>query len=140
MWKSPIEITEEITKQMNMVVENGIIKAVQRVGIDVDKEELLKALQYDRGQYEKGYQDGLNANKWIPCSERLPTEKEAWDYNAENDLYEPNEFIVQVKGAKLPTVAMFDGETFTHGYAEDGYGFMDEIIAWMPLPPVYKGE
>ena len=76
--------------------------------------------------------------QWIPCSERLPTEKEAWDYNVEDVLYEPNEFIVQVKGAKLPTIAMFDGETFTHRYAEDGYGFMDEIIAWMPLPEPYK--
>lgn len=80
----------------------------------------------------------LKGQMWVPCSERFPTEKEAWDYNAEEDLYEPNEFIVQVKGAELPTVAMFDGETFTHGYAEDGYGFMDEIIAWMPLPEPYN--
>ena len=79
-------------------------------------------------------------NKWITCSERLPTEKEAWNYNSEEHLHEPNEFIVQVKGAELPTVAMFDGKKFTHGYAENGYGFMDEIIAWQPLPEPYKGE
>ena len=24
----------------------------------IDKEELAKALQYDRGQYDKGYEDG----------------------------------------------------------------------------------
>lgn len=68
MWESPIKITEEITKQMDMVIENGIMKAIQRVGIDVNKEELLKALEYDRNQYEKGYQDGLNASKWMPCN------------------------------------------------------------------------
>ena len=44
--------------QAEMDVENGIVKAVQKVGFDVDKEELTKALQYDRGQYDKGYKDG----------------------------------------------------------------------------------
>jgi hypothetical protein len=31
----------------------------QEIGYAVDKEELIKALQYDRQQYEKGYKDGL---------------------------------------------------------------------------------
>ena len=97
-------------------------------------------MQYDRDQYNKGYQDGLNADKWISCSERLPTKQEAWYRNDEEGVYEPNEFIVQVKGAGLPTVAMFDGKEFTHGYADDGNGFVDEIIAWQPLPPAYKGD
>ena len=30
----------------------------QLVGVYVDKEELIKALQYYRNQYEKGYSDG----------------------------------------------------------------------------------
>lgn len=37
-----------------------IMKAVREVGVIVDKEELLKALQYDRLQYRKGYADALN--------------------------------------------------------------------------------
>ena len=78
--------------------------------------------------------------EWIPCSERLPNEKEAWAFNEKEGIHEPNEFIVQVKGAELPTVAFFDGESFTHRYADDGYGFGDEIIAWQPLPEPYKGE
>lgn len=78
--------------------------------------------------------------QWIPCSERLPNESETWYLNIEEGIHEPNNFIVQVKGAKLPTVAMFDCETFIHGYADDGYGFCDEIIAWMPFPKAYKGE
>ena len=36
---------------------------VQQYGIVVDKEELLKALQYDREQYAKGYNDALNKVK-----------------------------------------------------------------------------
>ena len=39
----------------------GEKKVVQERGIDVDKDELIKALQYDRGQYEKGYINGYNA-------------------------------------------------------------------------------
>jgi len=54
MYQSPIDV---IMGQMNMTIENEICKAVQNVGVNVDKEELLKALQYDRGQYQKGYRD-----------------------------------------------------------------------------------
>ena len=39
--------------------DGAVMKAVQRVGIDVDKDELIKALKYDREQYERGYADGL---------------------------------------------------------------------------------
>lgn len=54
MYQSPIDV---IMGQMHMTFENEICKAVQNVGVNVDKEELLKALQYDRGQYQKGYRD-----------------------------------------------------------------------------------
>ena len=53
-YQSPIDL---IMGQMNTSYENGICKAVQDVGVNIDKNELLKALQYDRGQYQKGYAD-----------------------------------------------------------------------------------
>lgn len=53
-YKSMFEI---IRKEMEMQVENEVYKAVQKYDIHVDKEELIKALKYDRGQYEKGYWD-----------------------------------------------------------------------------------
>lgn len=55
MYESPINI---IQGEMQMWVEGETYKALQNVGIDVNKEELLKALQYDRNQYEKGYKEG----------------------------------------------------------------------------------
>ena len=55
MWESPVNV---IYGEMQTQIEEDIFKAIHNVGIDVDKEELLKALQYDRGQYEKGYSDG----------------------------------------------------------------------------------
>jgi hypothetical protein len=56
MYKSPITI---ITGQIKYEIENEIYRAVQEVGVSVDKEELIKALQYDREQYIKGYTDGI---------------------------------------------------------------------------------
>lgn len=40
-------------------LEGAVIRAVESVDIHVDPEELLKALQYDRGQYQKGYDAGF---------------------------------------------------------------------------------
>jgi hypothetical protein len=40
--------------------ENMVIKAVRKVGVNVDKGELISALRYDRNQYTKGYEDGKN--------------------------------------------------------------------------------
>ena len=41
-------------------LESDCLKSVQRYGFDIDKEELAKALNYDRKQYEKGHTDGYN--------------------------------------------------------------------------------
>ena len=56
MYESPINV---ITQGWQTTVENGIYKAIESYGINIDKEELLKVLQYDRNQYDKGYMDGI---------------------------------------------------------------------------------
>lgn len=70
MYKSPIEI---IQGQMQYQMDNDIYKAVLNYGINVDKEELLRALKYDRGQYEAGYRDGeseaIKHGRWIDTRE-----------------------------------------------------------------------
>lgn len=63
MWESPVniyEIHEPIVEEINKHTEETIFKAIHRVGVDVNKEELIKAMQYDRNQYEKGYKDGYS--------------------------------------------------------------------------------
>ena len=61
MYKSPIEkIYGELQTQMVQEDENMVMKAVRKVGVNVDKGALIKALQYDRNQYTKGYEDGKN--------------------------------------------------------------------------------
>ena len=73
MWESPIT---KFSRQLSYEWEGEVLKAVHECGVVVDKDELLKALKYDREQYEKGYDDGydigFNANKWIPVEKELP--------------------------------------------------------------------
>ena len=54
-YESPINM---IMGEYRCHIEENVFKAVQNVGVDVNKEELIKALTYDRKQYEKGYQEG----------------------------------------------------------------------------------
>ena len=117
MWESPIEI---IKTDIQTRYEENVMQAVLSCGINVNKEELIKALQYDRQQYKKGYEDAKAEPHWIPCSERLPekncrclTTNEAWgvfevDWNAwiNGQWLYPNE----------------------------------KPIAWMPLPEPYRED
>ncbi len=54
MYESPIDV---VYGQVQMDFEDNVMKAVQNYGINVNKDELISALMYDRRQYEKGYQD-----------------------------------------------------------------------------------
>ena len=56
MYKSPIEL---LRGEMQTAISDEIFKAVQKVGVVVNKDELVKALAFDRGQYQKGYVDGI---------------------------------------------------------------------------------
>jgi len=54
-YQSPIEM---IATEMRTKYENDCISVCQNYGFNVDREELKKALEYDRGQYDKGFKDG----------------------------------------------------------------------------------
>ena len=56
-YKSPIEM---IATEMQTKYENDCVSVCQQYGFNVDKDELAKALAYDRGQYDKGFKDGYN--------------------------------------------------------------------------------
>lgn len=40
-------------------IGDAVAKAIAKAGIQVNQEELLKALKYDRGQYKAGYDAGF---------------------------------------------------------------------------------
>ena len=44
-------------------IEGELLKVAQEMGLVVDREELLKALKYDRGQYEKGYRRNQSSSR-----------------------------------------------------------------------------
>lgn len=61
MYKSPVEIwlddfMNKITTQIQENNEMQIMTSINQY-VAVDKEELIKALNYDRQQYEKGFAD-----------------------------------------------------------------------------------
>lgn len=132
MYKSPIEIIQNnMFSNMQMDLENGIIKAVHRVDINVDKEELLKALGYDRGQYDKGYEDGMNASKWIPCSERLPDRYCHCLVTRRNDYYDGSFDSDVREDVYIELEGLWDWQSKFEG-------LIDNIIAWQPLPEPYR--
>lgn len=63
MYKSPIDIVEttvnQICREMAKQKEEHIYQTIIKMGVNVDKEELIKALSYDRDQYNKGFKDGV---------------------------------------------------------------------------------
>ena len=68
--------------------------------------------------------------QWIPVSERLP-EKEQYREKSTGELIP---LFVCVKGTKYPFRAYYDGRIWG-----DGFDPID-VIYWMPLPTVPKGE
>lgn len=56
-YESPINVIyRDIAEQVTQQSENAIMQAVNMY-VQVDKAELVRALEYDRGQYKKGYAD-----------------------------------------------------------------------------------
>ena len=60
MYESPIKLIQD---EIRYEMENNVLKAVQNIGVNVDKEELIKALKCDRGQYDKGYDACLDEHR-----------------------------------------------------------------------------
>lgn len=61
-YESPIKL---MLGQLETQIDNEIMTVTRRVGIDVNKDELIKALDYDRDQYNKGYNDAITHAHWI---------------------------------------------------------------------------
>lgn len=53
-YESPVKL---IASQFETKIENDVMSVIQNYDIQVDKNELIKALNYDRQQYEKGVAD-----------------------------------------------------------------------------------
>lgn len=73
MYESPIKVFQG---ELETQLEGEILKAVHRIDVTVDRDELIRALRYDREQYQKGFDDArkdfLNDHPrkslWTLCS------------------------------------------------------------------------
>lgn len=64
MYESPISLSyNRIIQEIDDNIEQGILEAIWKVDINVNRDELLKALRYDRQQYSSGYKDGIASEK-----------------------------------------------------------------------------
>lgn len=72
MYNPPITLViDEIHHKLMADMDNHIVRAVGKIGISIDKDELVKALAYDRNQYDQGYADAeLDAlNRIVRCKD-----------------------------------------------------------------------
>lgn len=81
MYEPPIEIMSNhisnVYRNIYEAQEKYILETIHNLGVDVDKDELIRALAYDRDQYNKGYSDGRSDAvvhaKWeINCDGYFP--------------------------------------------------------------------
>lgn len=163
-WKIPEEITamryqspiEIIQGELETQLENNIMTAVQHYGITVNKEELIKALEYDRHQYEQGFKDGrasASEFKWIPITDRPMTKEEEKEVCKQWGVKELEGWEKRVFTCQLPE----DGQEILIstrwgvkmdkcewdpdcGCGLEENGDWDGIKAWMPLPNKYEEE
>lgn len=68
MYEPPIKmivkrVSKEIANECNDTHEKNLMEALRQAEFVVDKEEVFKALNYDREQYEKGFSDGFDEGK-----------------------------------------------------------------------------
>lgn len=128
MYESPIDI---IYSDMQMKLENKVFKAVLNVGINVDKDELIKALSYERQQYEKGYADAKAEQQWIPTSIRPPKDFDRVYIQTKWGDHEICKYIPKkVKPKEYPDGFWGDADCPEYDYFD--------VDAWMPLPEPYR--
>lgn len=104
MYESPITLisqwVDEQVKEMQKQEETAIMTEITRkIGVDVDKDELIRALNYDRQQYEKGFNDGRFSgirevkSKLVHLKQCHAIPKEQLEYYGEERTAEYKEFI-----------------------------------------------
>ena len=67
-WEPPVTIAQEISSQIARDTDDYIMSEIYKTGVTVNKEELIKAINYDRDQYNKGYCDGFRNAVKTECA------------------------------------------------------------------------
>lgn len=96
------------------------------------KEEIEKCSNCSRRKfYQEGYVEGVNANKWIPCSERLPDEG--------GEFYPLCIVTLDNGNVCLGVYRHDDKEWYARmSEGEEFYSTRHKVLAWQALPEAYK--
>ncbi len=95
MYESPIKV---IQGELETQFEGEILKAVHRVGVTVDRDELIRALRYDREQYQKGFDDAReDAVVVTRCKDCKFSHADEHGRTCEGYWFELSEYAVSVK-------------------------------------------
>lgn len=124
----------------------------------IDRQAAIDALKahedykgYLHGDFEEILEALPSAQRWIPCSERLPEDLEEVNVTWVNHIPEPYYDFLK-DNPFTGSAVYYRGEWFWYSsrcvdiLAEYGTNGMDkvddgiEITAWMPLPEPFKGE
>lgn len=124
MYESPIK---QYLSEIQTEMESALLYTVkQKIGYGVGKAELIKALKYDREQYEKGYSDGLNADNWISCKDKMP------DDGVNVLIYAGNRMI---------SLAWYDKNMGYFYICDSDYKYNSlDVTHWQPLPEMPREE
>ena len=108
------------TTEMNSVASKTIEQCIECVDNQPQADKCSR-----REWYQKGYQDGLNADKWIPCEVEMPKEE-----------YGTYWIAVEQEEGFYYCSAVYTSE---HGFRTMDIEAQGKIVAWRPIEP-YKKE
>lgn len=103
MYEAPITIieqaVEQFVKEKNAEIESYIMKVVASYEINVDKEALIKALNNDRNEYNKGYNEGINdLVERLKKGEYIVKDDKYGKYHLLIEIGEFNEILKELSG------------------------------------------
>lgn len=107
------------------------------------KSEIGKQSNQNLWHYEEALDmiiKALQEDEWIPVSERLPSE--SGRYLVTYPLFTRKDKWLNIMNFGNPSMPNIKVKGKCWYMSDDEYGDVvyDDVLAWMPLPPVYQGE